>query len=86
MGWSGLLLISYLATLKINPLPRIVERRVLRAAECDYCGEWIDMFGIWSCGCGYISWQPRHGLSRCPGCGKEYVWLQCPRCESSIET
>ncbi|MCI0438177.1 MAG: hypothetical protein L0177_03495 [Chloroflexi bacterium] len=85
-GIFALLFLAYLATLRVNPLPRLLERKLIQQVECDYCGEVMNMVGVWSCGCGFVTWQPRHGLSACPDCGKVYARLQCPRCDASIKT
>ena len=80
------LLLGYGVTMRINPIPSILEQRLIPEIDCDVCGEVIDMMGHWQCGCGFVSWEPRHGLSTCPNCRKEYEWLQCPRCERSLRT
>jgi len=80
----SLLFLGYVATLRANPLPRIVERRIIKEAQCPYCGEVIDLVGTWSCGCGYLIWESRHAFSPCPHCKKVFTWLVCPRCEGSI--
>lgn len=83
-GFFAILLAVYLATLRVNPLPRLLERSVLRETRCPYCGEVIELVSAWSCG--FVAWEPRHGLSACPGCKKVYDRLQCPRCDASIKT
>ena len=80
------LLLGYAVTMRINPIPRILEQRLIPEIGCDACGEMIDMMGHWQCGCGFVSWELRHALSTCPNCRKEYEWLQCPRCDRSLRT
>lgn len=80
------LTLGYAATMRINPVPRILEQRLIPEIGCDSCGEVIDMMGHWQCGCGFVSWELRHALSTCPNCRKEYEWLSCPRCERSLRT
>ena len=79
-----ILLLIYIATLRINPLPTVIERKILRIAECPGCGEVIDLVNTWNCGCGFLVWIPRHAFSSCPHCRKVFSWLVCPRCEASI--
>jgi len=83
-GVSAMLFLGYAVTLRINPLPRIVERKLLKEAQCPACGEVIDLVSTWSCGCGFLTWEPRHAFSPCPHCKKVFTWLVCPRCEGSI--
>jgi hypothetical protein len=85
-GFFVILLVIYLATLHVNPVPRMLEQSILKDTRCPYCGEVIELVSYWSCGCGYVSWEPRHGLSPCPDCKKVYDRLQCPRCDASIKT
>jgi hypothetical protein len=88
-GFFGLLFLVYLVTLRVNPLPRWVEQKVIREAQCPACSEIIDLVNnVWACGCGFQSWEPRHALSICPGpgCGRTFRWLVCPNCEGSIPT
>ena len=85
-GFFGILLLGYLVTLKVNPLPRLLERKLFQEIECATCGEAIDLVSSWNCGCGFITWQPRHALLPCPVCKKEFEWLQCPRYENGIQT
>ncbi len=86
-GWSvsfGLILLIYLATMRVNPVPLILERKLIQLVECDACGESFDMVSTWSCGCGFVHWKPRHAFSRCSNCKGEFNWVQCPRCENGI--
>jgi hypothetical protein len=85
-GFFAILLIGYLATLRLNPLPRLLERRLFKEIECAACGQTIQLMDSWSCGCGFVTWEPRHALSPCPVCKKEFPWLQCPSCENGIQT
>ena len=81
---SGVTLLGYVLTLRLNPLPRLVASRIIRQTECPACGQVIDLVGIWRCGCGFVTWRPRHAFSPCPNCGKIFRWLVCPSCEASI--
>ena len=83
-GGLTMLLLLYIATLRVNPLPIVIERKILRIAECPGCGEVIDLVNTWNCGCGFLVWIPRHAFSACPHCRKAFSWLVCPRCEASI--
>ena len=83
-GGLIIFLLLYVATLRVNPLPRVIERKMLRIAECPGCGEVIDLVNTWNCGCGFLVWIPRHAFSSCPHCRKVFSWLVCPRCEASI--
>ena len=85
-GFFVILLAIYLATLRVNPVPKLLEQRMIQDVECPHCGEGIELVGVWSCGCGFVTWEPRHGLSSCPDCKKVYDRLQCPRCDASIKT
>jgi len=85
-GFFAILFLGYAVTLRVNPISRIVERKLVKEAQCPACGEVIDLFNMWSCGCGYLTWQSRHAFSPCPNpkCKKVFSWLVCPRCEGSI--
>lgn len=85
-GFFALLLLGWLATLRVNPLPRAVEQRLIKAAQCPACAEIIDLENLWSCGCGFQTWETRHAFSLCPNpsCKKVFSWLVCPTCEASI--
>ncbi len=83
-GPFALLFFIYGVTIPINPLPRIWEERTIQDAECPACGQGIDLVNTWSCGCGFVTWVPRHAFSPCPNCGKVFAWLVCPQCETSI--
>lgn len=85
-GFFALAFLGYLAILRVNPLPKLLERSIFQELECSSCGQAIDLVNNWTCGCGFVTWEPRHGLSNCPHCRKEYAWLQCPRCEAGIQT
>ena len=84
-GTLLILFLGYAVTVRINPIPRILEQKLISEIGCDVCGEMIDMMGNWQCGCGFVSWELRHALSTCPNCKKEYEWLQCPRCDQSLK-
>ena len=83
-GFFAMLLLGYAVTLRVNPIPRIVERKVMREAQCPACGEVIDLVSTWSCGCGFLTWETRHAFLPCLNCKKVFTWLVCPRCEGSI--
>ena len=85
-GFFAFLFIGYLLTLRVNPLPRLLEVRCIQEHQCSTCGENIDLVGGWSCGCGFTTWEPRHALAPCPVCKKEFDWLQCPSCDNGILT
>jgi hypothetical protein len=85
-GFFALAFLGYAVTLRVNPLPRLLERGLFQEMGCSSCGQAIYLVNTWTCGCGFITWEPRHGLSNCPHCKKEYAWLQCPRCEAGIRT
>lgn len=85
-GFFGLLFVAYLITLRVNPLPRLLERKHLQTVECSACGHTIDLMGSWNCGCGFVTWEPRHALTPCQICKKEFQWLECPSCENGIQT
>jgi len=85
-GFFTLALVGYLVTLRINPLPHLVERSLFQEVECFSCGQVTDLVNNWACPCGYYTWQPRHGLSPCAHCRKVHAWLQCPHCEAGILT
>ena len=82
-AWAGLSLL-WLLTFRINPLPGIVSVWLFRQTTCGECGEAMDLVNYWRCGCGYVTWQPRHAFSPCPHCRKVFRWLVCPRCGASI--
>ena len=83
-GFFGMLLVGYLLTLRVNPLPKKVEDRAIKEAECPTCAEAIDLDDMWNCGCGFVKWEARHAFSPCPHCKKVFSWLSCPRCDASI--
>jgi hypothetical protein len=87
MDAAGLVLMGlvvYALTLRLNPLPRLVQMRLIRQATCGECGCIIDLVDSWRCGCGFTTWRPRHVFSPCPHCGKVFRWLACPGCQASI--
>ena len=79
-----ILILLYLATMRINPLPKLVETRIFRSTVCPACGAVIELENTFTCGCGYFNWEPRHAFSPCRHCKKVFTWLVCPRCEGSI--
>lgn len=83
-GLVSLALLVYLATLRVNPLPRLVERSLLQREVCSACGAVFDLMGTWACGCGFVSWHPRHVLSPCPNCGRTFSFVECPNCAGGI--
>lgn len=85
-GFFAILLIGYLATLRLNPLPRLLERKLFKEIECAACGQTVQLMDSWPCGCGFVTWESRHALAPCPVCKKEFQWLQCPRCENGMQT
>ena len=85
-GFFAILFAGYLVTLRVNPLPGLLEKRFLLTLECSACGETIDLMSNWSCGCGFTTWDVRHALSPCPVCKREFEWLQCPSCENGMQT
>lgn len=85
-GFFAVLFVGYLVTLRVNPLPGLLEKRLLRVLECSACGETIDLMSNWSCGCGFTTWEVRYALSPCPVCKREFEWLQCPSCENGMQT
>ena len=56
-GFFGLLLVGYLLTFRVNPLPKKVEVSAIKEAECPTCGETIDFDNMWNCGCGFVKWE-----------------------------
>lgn len=52
---------------------------------CPGCYEELQTIDRWKCGCGYTDFRERH-FARfvCPKCGGRIVYLNCPRCESTI--
>lgn len=79
-----IIFLGYLITIPINPIPKLVEVRAIQEAVCLDCGEMMDLVGVYSCGCGYLSWQPRHAFLPCVNCKRTFAWLVCGRCEASI--
>ena len=82
-GFFALALLGYLVTMRVNPLAGLLERSLFQEVECFSCGQLTDLINNWACGCGFQTWEPRHGLSPCVHCHKVYDWLQCPNCEAS---
>lgn len=76
-------LLAWAATLRANPLARILEQRFIRETRCPVCGGIVDLVDTWACGCGYVDAQPRHAFSACPSCHKAFKFLVC-RCGGSI--
>ncbi len=85
-GFFFVVMLGYVATLRVNPLPRLFERQLLQKIECPACGQVMEMVSTWSCGCGFDTWEPRHALAPCPNCGKSFAWLQCPSCQNGMRT
>ncbi|CAG0973863.1 hypothetical protein ANRL2_01863 [Anaerolineae bacterium] len=78
------LFILHVLTFKVVPVSRRLQERLIPEAACFGCGTSIELVGRYKCGCGFISYKDRHGFSPCPNCGKGFLWVVCPACETSI--
>ncbi len=79
----GILLV-HVFTFKVIPVSRWLQERLLPEATCFACGSTVDLVNRYKCGCGFISYKARHVFSPCPFCGKVFLWVVCPECETSI--
>lgn len=80
----ALLLIAHILTFRLISVSRWIEEKMITEATCLSCGTAISLVGTYRCGCGFISYKERHVFSPCPMCGKFYLWVTCPACETSI--
>ena len=78
--FSGVAFFGYALTLRVNPLPGLLQCSIIRQTDCPDCGQVIDLVGVWRCGCGFRTWRPRHAFSPCRSCGKIFRWVVCPNC------
>jgi len=83
-GLAALVLVGHALTFRLNPLGRMIHESLIGEADCPACGEVIDLVQIWTCSCGFVTWQPRHAFSLCPSCRRVLSWIVCPACETSI--
>jgi hypothetical protein len=83
-SFFSLFFLIYLLTLRLNPIPGLIEVKMIQEAVCADCGEVTQLVAVWSCGCGYLTWRPRSALSPCRYCGKTYEFVVCNRCEATI--
>lgn len=81
---SGAVLFIHIATFRVIPVARWLQEWLIPEAVCPGCGAVIDLVGIYRCGCGFVPHIERHVFSPCPLCGKGYMWVVCPSCETSI--
>lgn len=79
-----LILVLYVLTIRLNPLPRMILTRIIGRVTCRECGEVIDLTNTWSCHCGYMSWVPRSALAPCRNCSVIFEFIVCPRCSAAI--
>ncbi|MBI1912104.1 MAG: hypothetical protein HYS21_08890 [Deltaproteobacteria bacterium] len=78
------LLIFHALTFKVVPVSRRLQERHIPEAPCFGCGTSIELVGRYKCGCGFIPYKDRHVFSPCPNCGKRFLFMVCPYCETSI--
>ena len=83
-GFSLLILVVYVLTLRLNPLPRLILSRLIQQVTCEECGEVMDLSNTWSCHCGYVSWVHRSAWAPCRNCSGVFKYIVCPRCDASI--
>lgn len=81
---SGLAVLAYIVALRLSRFPWRVQSWIIRDTRCLECGQRIDLVDNWRCGCGYVTWRPRHLFSPCPHCRKVFRWLICTRCQATI--
>lgn len=81
---AGAILLGDILTFRLIPLSRHLEELLIPEAVCYSCGTVIDLVGSFRCGCGFLSHKERHVFSPCPMCGKVFLFLTCPSCETSI--
>jgi hypothetical protein len=81
---SGSLLTFHLLTFKVIPVSRWLQEYLIPEAVCPGCGQAIELVGLYRCNCGYLSPRERHIFTPCPLCRKQFLWLICPVCETSI--
>ena len=83
-GISALVLLSFVIVQRLSPYPWRMQSWLIHEARCAECGQVIDLVDFWQCGCGFVTWHPRHVFSPCPHCRKVFRWIICPSCEASI--
>lgn len=71
-------------TFKVVPVSRWLQERLIPEATCFACGSTVDLVSRYKCGCGFVPYKDRHAFSLCPNCGKGFLWVVCPACETSI--
>jgi len=50
---------------------------------CRFCGNSIDLLGVWKCECGFT--RPGNYFGRCPKCLGHPVYIDCPACRSTMD-
>lgn len=83
-GVAAFLLLFHTLTSRIIPISRWIEEALIPEAICYGCGAVIELVNLYRCGCGFVSHEERHVFSPCPMCGKYFLWISCPECETSI--
>ncbi|WKZ32784.1 MAG: hypothetical protein QY316_12890 [Thermodesulfobacteriota bacterium] len=78
------LFIIHILTFKVVPVSRRLQELLIPEASCFACGATVDLVNRYKCGCGFLSFKDRHAFSPCPNCGKGFLWVVCPACETSI--
>ena len=76
--------IIHILTFKVVPVSRRLQEWLIPEAACFACGSTGDLVNRYKCGCGFISFKDRHVFTPCPNCGKGFLWVVCPACETSI--
>jgi len=84
LNLSVCLMVFHMLTLRVIPISRWIQERLISEAVCFACGQEVELVSQYRCGCGYISPKERHVFSPCPMCGKCFLWIVCPACETSI--
>lgn len=78
------LFVLHFLTFKVLPVSRRLQEWLIPEAACFACGSTVDLVNRYRCGCGFIPHKDRHAFSPCPNCGKGFLWVVCPACETSI--
>lgn len=81
---SASFLLGHILTFRIIPISRWIQEKLIQEAICFGCGAVIELVSLYRCGCGYSHYKERHVFSPCPMCGKYFLWITCPECETSI--
>jgi len=73
-----------LLTFKIFPVVRFIQKALITATHCPNCQKQVPLTNRWQCTCGFAPYTPRHIFLPCPNCGRDFNFINCPRCDTGI--